>query len=182
MITYISILRGINVSGKNSIKMAALKKMYENLNFGNITTYVQSGNVIFQSKITDTEKLHRTIAHEIEKEFGFRVPVIVLTVESLKTIINQNPFVDDNKKEPSFMHVTFLAAPPQPFDPEHVVSKKNAEEEIFFTHNAVYLYCPNGYGRTKLNNTFLENQLKVVATTRNWKTTTKLLEIALGAT
>ena len=181
MTTYISILRGINVSGHNIIKMAALKEMYEKLGFSDITTYVQSGNVIFKSKTTESKKLEQTISHEIEKEFGFQIRVIVLTAESLETIINQNPFVDDNKKEPSFMHVTFLSEPPQAFDCENIVSKKAPEEEMFFTGHAVYLYCPEGYGQTKLSNNFLEKKLKVGATTRNWKTTTKLLEIALSA-
>jgi uncharacterized protein (DUF1697 family) len=181
MTTYISILRGINVSGHNIIKMAALKEMYEKLGFSDSTTYVQSGNVVFKSENTDTKKLEQIISHEIENTFGFQVPVIVLTAESLETIIRQNPFVDDNKKEPAFMHVTFLSEPPQAFDRENILSKKAPKEEIFFTENAVYLYCPEGYGQTKLSNTFLEKKLKVGATTRNWKTTTKLLEIALCA-
>ena len=74
--------------------------------------------------------------------------------------------------------LTFLADSPIEFDKEKIVEKKHASEEIAFTPNAVYLYCPNGYGRTKLNNSFLANKLKVPATTRNWKTTNALLKLA----
>jgi uncharacterized protein (DUF1697 family) len=161
--------------------MDALKKMYEKLGFSDITTYVQSGNVVFKSKTAEPKRLEQLISDEIEKAFGFQVPVIVLTAESLETIINQNPFADNNKNEPAFMHVTFLSEPPQPFDREDIFSKKAPEEEIFFSDRTVYLYCPNGYGQTKLSNSFLEKKLKVGATTRNWKSTSKLLEIALGA-
>lgn len=178
MTTYISILRGINVSGQKLIKMDALKKMYENLNFENIQTYVQSGNVIFSSKEKEPKKLERIISSKIETEFGFEVPVIVLNTKTLETIIENNPLAKNILKDISFLHVTFLADNPTQFDKESIIEKKQPEEEIEFTQNAVYLYCPNGYGKTKLNNNFLENKLKVKATTRNWKTTNELLKLA----
>lgn len=178
MITYISILRGINVSGQKIIKMDALKKMYENLKFKNIQTYVQSGNVIFSSKEKEGEKLERLISSKIETEFGFEVPVIVLSITALETIIENNPFAKNKLKDISFLHVTFLANIPSQFDKQTIMGKKKPEEEIEFTDAAVYLYCPNGYGKTKLNNNFLENKLKVTGTTRNWKTTNALLKIA----
>lgn len=144
MTTYISILRGINVSGQKIIKMYALKNMYEKLNFENVQTYVQSGNAIFSAKEKDTKVLEKVISLQIEKEFGFNVPVIVLNTKTL----------------------------------EKIIEKKHSSEEIAFLPNAVYLNCPNGYGKTKLNNNFLENKLKVQATTRNWKTTNELLKLA----
>ena len=167
MITYISIIRGINVSGQKLIKMAILKKMFEGLNLENIQTYVQSGNVVFSSKKEDTKELEKIISSGIEAEFGFDVSVIVLNSKSLETIIEGNPFAKDPLKDNAFLHVTFLADTPLCVD-----------EEIEFTSNAVYLYCPNGYGKTKLNNNFLESRLKVKATTRNWKTTNELLKLA----
>lgn|SRR5690554_6696182 len=167
MITYISIIRGINVSGQKLIKMAALKKMFESLNLENIQTYVQSGNVVFSSKKEDPKELEKIISSGIESEFGFDVSVIVFNSKSLETIIEGNPFAKDPLKDSAFLHVTFLADAPLCVD-----------EEIEFTSNAVYLYCPNGYGKTKLNNNFLESKLKVKATTRNWKTTNELLKLA----
>lgn len=179
MTTYISILRGINVSGQKLIKMVALKKIYESLNFGTIQTYIQSGNVIFSSTENDPKALETIIASKIASEFGFEVPVIVLNAKTWQTIIDNNPFAKDDQKESSCLHVTFLAEKPIPFSKESILEKKAPNEEIDFTQNAVYLYCPNGYGKTKLTNSFLENKLKVKATTRNWKTAKKLLQLTL---
>lgn len=178
MTTYISILRGINVSGQKLIKMDALKKMYQQLNFENIQTYVQSGNVIFSGKEEAPKILENLISSQIEEEFGFKVPVIVLDVKALKAIIENNPFINEGLKETAFLHITFLADIPADFDKEKIIEKKQPNEEIAFTTNAIYLYCPNGYGKTKLTNNFLERKLKVQATTRNWKTTNQLLKLA----
>lgn len=178
MTTYISMLRGINVSGHNLIKMDALRKLYENLGFQNVTTYVQSGNVVFTGGKIDVYELEQRISQQIEKDFGYEVPVIILTLSKLKQIIDKNPFLKDLSKDIAYLHVTFLSSKPDHYDHKIIESKKQNEEEISFSDNAVYLYCPNGYGRTKLNNNFLEAKLKVGATTRNWKTTTELLRIA----
>ena len=178
MITYISILRGINVSGQKLIKMDALRKLYENLGFHNVTTYLQSGNVIFRSNDIDTHKLEQKIFRQIEKEFGFEVPIIVLSIEKLKYVIDNNPFLKDTNKEIAFLHVTFLSSKPDSYDPKVIEGKKLEGEDVFFSDEAVYLYCPNGYGRTKLTNNFLETKLKVGATTRNWKTTNELLNLS----
>lgn len=175
MITYISILRGINVSGQKLIKMEALRKSYEALGFHNVTTYVQSGNVIFTSKTGSSEKLAQRITQQIKKDFGFDVPVLVLTIGKLKAIIAKNPFAH---KEANFIYVTFLASKPENFDKKIIEEKKLPVEEIAFTDDAVYLYCPKGYGNSKLNNSLMESKLKVTSTTRNWKTTNELFKIA----
>lgn len=175
MQTYISLLRGINVSGKNLIKMDALKKSYENLGFHNVTTYVQSGNVVFSANDENVEALEQKIKRQVELDYELEVPVLVLTLEKLKQIIDNNPFKD---KEVPFLHVTFLSSKPEIIDFKVIEEKKQNGEEIYFSENAIYLYCPNGYGKTKLTNNFLETKLKVIATTRNWKTTNELLKIA----
>ena len=178
MTTYISMLRGINVSGQKLIKMDALRKLYEQLGFQNVTTYVQSGNVIFTDIDPDYKMLENKISVKIEKDFEFYVPVIVLTIDILKQITDNNPFLKDSDKDPTFLYVTFLTSKPDLYDYKQIEDKKQNGEEIFFSDHAVYLYCPNGYGRTKLNNNFLEAKLKVGATTRNWRTTNELLKIA----
>ncbi len=178
MATYISILRGINVSGHNLIKMDDLRNVYTSLGFQNIATYVQSGNIIFTVEDTALHLLEQRISQQIQKVFGFVVPVIVLTAIHLKHIIDNNPFLQDPHKDESFMHVTFLSARPNAYNKEIIESKKQKGEEIRFSDSAIYLYCPNGYGKTKLNNNFLETKLKVPATTRNWKTTNELYKMA----
>jgi uncharacterized protein (DUF1697 family) len=178
MTTYISILRGINVSGQKLIKMDALRKSYENMGFCNVTTYVQSGNVIFTGNDSEISELEQKISQQIEKDFGFEVPVIVLTIDKLKQVIDNNPFLKDLNKDQSSLHVTFLSSKPNRYDHSTIDDKKQNGEEIIFSDKAVYLYCPNGYGKTKLSNNFLETKIKVGATTRNWKTTNELLKIA----
>ena len=178
MTTYISILRGINVSGQKIIKMDALRNMYENLGFKSVKTYVQSGNVIFKSKVFKIADLEQNISRQIKKDFGFDVPVIVLTIDKLKKIIENIPFSKDLSKDASFLLVTFLSSKPESFERELIENKKSHKEEISFSDDAVYLYCPDGYGISKLSNSFLETKLKVGATTRNWKTTNELLKIA----
>ncbi len=175
---YISLLRGINVSGRRMIRMEALRAMFESMGFGNVVSYLQSGNVVFNSKKQPTEKLSKAIAASIESDFGFDVPVITLDVEKLLRIIQGNPFANDSSSDPAHWYVTFLADTPAPYDAGRIEEKKQTGEAIVFTDEAVYLYCPGGYGNTKLSNTFLESKLKVVATTRNWKTTTELLRLA----
>jgi uncharacterized protein (DUF1697 family) len=178
MITYISILRGINVSGQKMIKMTALKELYEAMKFSNVRTYIQSGNVIFQFAETQNTGLEKKISDQIAAHFGFEVPATVLRTEELKGIIERNPFAGDKTKETSFLHVTFLSSKPEFFDSDAINKVKATGEELALIERAVYLYCPFGYGKTKLSNTFLENKFKVKATTRNWNTTLELLNIA----
>lgn len=178
MTTYISILRGINVSGHNLIKMEALRTSYQNLGFYDVRTYVQSGNVIFSGKNQEEAVLEQQISEQIKKDFGFDVPVIVTSADSLAQIIMNNPFLGQTDKDRSFLHVTFLSVIPKNFDMLTLETKKQNGEEVFILKNAIYLYCPNGYGNTKLTTHFFETKLKVSATTRNWKTTNELLTIA----
>ena len=178
MKTYISLLRGINVTGHNIIKMEVLRKIYENLGHHNVESYVQSGNVVFQSECNHEKEIAENIAQKIKEVFGFDVPVIVLSVEKLERIIRNNPFLKDAETDEAFFHITFLSEKPKSFSVEIIEQKKQPNEHIAFADDAVYLYCPNGYGKTKLHNTFLESKLKVAATTRNWRTTRKLLEMA----
>ncbi|HRG58717.1 MAG TPA: DUF1697 domain-containing protein [Bacteroidia bacterium] len=177
MTTYISLLRGINVSGYNIIKMDHLKKMMNSLGFEHVKTYIQSGNIIYQSKQNDISKLSENIKNEILKVFGFDVQVQTLTMDSLEKVIFNNPYA----KPPfnlALLHVTFLSAIPTPekIDFLKTVEIKNDSFEII--EQSMYLYCRNGYGNSKLTNTFIENKLKVGTTTRNWKTCNELFNIA----
>ena len=178
MITYISILRGINVSGQKMIKMDVLREMYSGLQFINVRTYIQSGNVVFQFKNSENGDLEKLISGQIIKSFGLEVPVIVIKMDELKIIVGSNPFIGDKTKDTSFLHVTFLSSVPERDNFETIGKVKLPGEELVLINRAVYLYCPNGYGNTKLSNTYLEKSLKTSATTRNWKTTIELLTLA----
>ncbi|WP_321346431.1 DUF1697 domain-containing protein [uncultured Draconibacterium sp.] len=178
MNTYVAILRGINVSGKNKIKMDALKSSLSSLGFEKLQTYIQSGNVVFRYQEKSTEELEELVSKKIQEDFGFDVTVLVLRAEQLGNIVSNNPFAGEENKEAQFMHVTFLKENPSNVNEEKITAHVKGGEEFAIFDGVVFLYCPNGYGKTKLNNNFFESQLKVTATTRNWKTTLKLLEMA----
>lgn len=178
MTTYISILRGINVSGHRMIKMDALRQLFAGLGFTNIQTYIQSGNVVFQDKKTKLQDLEKKIAKRIFEQFGFEVPVLVKELEDLKQVVKNNPFLSDNSKGISHLHVTFLSAQPDKENFKKIKEGQYQADEFELFDKSVYLYCPNSYSNSKLTNSFFENKLKVVATTRNWKTTNELINIA----
>ena len=178
MTTYISVLRGINVSGHKKIKMDALRNIYSDLNFKNIQTYLQSGNVIFQGKRTKHEESEKIIARKILNEFGFDVPVIVMDLNELLTVLKNNPFVNERNEDLTTLHVTFLSQKPEQANIDKIKNGQYAPDEFIVSGMTVYLFCPNGYGNTKLTSTFFENKLKSVATTRNWKTIQEIFNIA----
>jgi uncharacterized protein (DUF1697 family) len=175
MAKYLSILRGINVSGQKMIKMDALKALYESIGFKNITTYIQSGNVVFESK--PLKNMDQIIKQKIAEKFGFEVPVIILTKEDIQSVIENNPFLKEKNIELDKLHITYLAETPTTENLSKINEYNYAPDVFIVKNKAVYLHCPKGYGNTKLNNTFFENKLKVTATTRNWKTSNELLKI-----
>ncbi len=178
MKTYISILRGINVSGQKKILMADLKKIYESLGFSDVVTYIQSGNVLFNFNKTNSESdLIQTIEKAIQDEYGFQVPVLVFTIDFLKNTVNDNPFLKEFEIDTEKLHVTYLAETPSIEKLDEINKFDFSPDRFCIIGRTVYVYCPGGYGNTKLSNTFFENKLKVKATTRNWKTTLKLIEI-----
>jgi uncharacterized protein (DUF1697 family) len=176
---YISLLRGINVSGQKKVKMADLKTLYESLGFTNVKTYIQSGNVIFESSISDVVKLKRNIEQKIERTFRFSVSVIIRSIEEFERIIRHNPFLDrESAGDATKFLVTFLSDQPEETMAKKVQQFAKEPESLVVRGKEIYLYCPDGYGKTKLSNSFLERKLKATATTRNWKTVKKLYELS----
>jgi len=175
MNTYISMLRGINVSGQKKIRMAELKSLYESLGFGNVQTYVQSGNVVFDSEEKDVTKLRDSIETQIQATFGFSVPVLIRTGDEFKRIIESHPFA---KKEAIRVLVTFLYEFPEKSRLEALSQFQDKVDQFAIGEQEIFLFCPGGYGRTKLSNSFFEKRLKVVATTRNWKSVNALYGMA----
>jgi len=177
---YIALLRGINVSGQKSIKMADLTKLCDSLEFKNISTYLQSGNIIFEYETTDSSIIADNIKRAMRKKYGFDVDVIVRTAHELEKIISGNPLIQKSNIDAYKLHITFLLSHPQDQNSSTIEMAKEDNEFFIIKDREVYLYCPNGYGRTKLNNQAIEKKLKTPATTRNWKTAHTLLEIAWG--
>lgn len=178
MITYIALLRGINVSGKYPLKMDALKQLFITLCCQNVKSYIQSGNVVFQSKSTETDSLERAIRSSIKDDYGYDVFVFVLNKKKLLDLFYSNPFCNKVGIDISKLHLTLLQNLPKLKDIESVeLFNKESHDEFEILGNSIYLYCPNGYGKTKLNTIFFEKKLRTSATTRNWKTISKLVEI-----
>ena len=174
MNTYICLLRGINVGGNRIIKMDHLKAWFKQLGAVNASSFIQSGNIIYQAKKAIPVK---AIADRIEKETGFLVPVIQLTIKEFETIILSNPYLKQ-KKDPAFFHVFFLSAFPNPNKMDTVKKKIEATDVFEIWENALYQFCPNGYSQSKLTNSLIDKSLGLVSTTRNWKTCLSILEMA----
>jgi uncharacterized protein (DUF1697 family) len=168
----ISMLRGVNLGPHNRIKMDALRAVYESLKFEGPRTYVQSGNVIFRTKEKNTSQLAAKIRTAIEKKFKCSPEVILRTAEELRKAIAATPFADRPNLEPGKILVTFLAAaPPLEAQAGFDKFKDYPEEEL-------YIYFPNGAGRSKLPWSAVEKLLKVTGTARNWNSVKAMLEIA----
>jgi len=176
---YISLLRGINVSGQKKIKMSDLKSLYEKLGFKDVLTYIQSGNVIFNTDIKNRAEIITLTESGIKGKYKFHVSVTLRTRREISSIIKKCPFgTVDVARDGAKILVTFLSAKP-PKDKLALIKKSvAASEKIALMGNEMYLYCPNGYGKSKLSNSFLENKLGVVATTRNWKSVHKLHDLS----
>lgn len=175
---FVALLRGINVSGQKSIKMADLKNMFEASGFQNVRTYVQSGNVVFDYMDIEISELCKVVESLIKDTFGFDVSVIILESNELDAIVNNNPFIKEPEIEHDKLHITFLSELPDDLAVLKLEVKKEDNEKFLIDKKAIYLYCPNGYGRTKLTNTVFERKLKTTATTRNIKTVNCLLDMA----
>jgi uncharacterized protein (DUF1697 family) len=176
--TYIAMLRGVNVSGKNMIKMPLLAKAMEQMGLQNVRSYIQSGNLVFRAPLDQAADLGEQIRALIKKDFGFDVPVLVIDADTLILVRDENPFLNREETDLTKLHVTFLASVPDEdrlamLDPEKFLP------DIFTVNGStIYIYCPGGYGNTKLTNNLFESKFKVVATTRNWNTVNKLVELA----
>lgn len=174
MITYIALLRGINVSGQKKIPMAALALAMEELGLKHIKTYIQSGNVVFQTIETNQNELGELIKNKVFSYFGLDVSVLVKTAKQLDEIIRKTPFSDEKTEQSYF---TLLNNKPDGNLIEALKTVKYHNEEFYITNECVYFYCVIGYGKAKCNNNFFERKLKVTATTRNYKTMVKLLSL-----
>jgi uncharacterized protein (DUF1697 family) len=168
----VALLRGINLGARNKIAMADLRELVAGLGAEDVETYLQSGNVVFRGAVEPS-----AIEARIERDLGLTIAVLVRTASQLKRVVAGNPFVQ-KASDPKQLHVTFLVDPP----PRGAVGELDAErspgDEFEVARCEVYLYCPAGYGVSKLSNAYFEQKLGVTATTRNWNTVTALAELA----
>ena len=176
VITYVAMLRSVNVAGR-TIKMAALRELFVALGHADVATYIQSGNVIFRSPERDDAELAGDITERIRRDLGLDVSVLVRTGDELSEVVKANPFLPRGA-DPARLHVTFLAGPVDTALMGKIDPSAFGPDEFQAAGRELYLHCPDGYGTTKLNNTFWERRLNTIATTRNWNTVNKLWQMA----
>ena len=177
MAVYIAFLRGINVSGTKKVPMAQLRSLLEENGLEKVATYIQSGNVVFSSIEANKSILENKIQDSIEKEFGFKVPVLVMSKTELDTILASIPFEIKFEKGDGKVYYVLLRNTPDSVLVKHFEEEVYENEEFYVTDNCVYLLCNTGYGKAKLNNNLIERKLKVEATTRNQRTMEKLSQM-----
>jgi len=172
--TYVALLRGINVGGKNKLPMQALTGICAEAGCVAVQTYIQSGNVIFQVPSEIAEALPLKIAALITESFGYRIPVMLRTAKQLEEAIRGNPFLEQNLPAET-LHILFLAAPASPEQVASLNPARSAPDAFAVRGSEIYLHLPNGVKDTKLTNAYFDAKLATVSTSRNWKTATTLL-------
>ena len=176
MTAYASMLRAVNLGSHQKLSMPALAAAYESLGFSNVRTYIQSGNVVFESTLDEPEKVEDLIEAKIAQEFGFTTPVMVRTSDQMRQVVAGNPYPESYNEK---VAVAFLSGIPASVGLDRIVSVKAPEEQLAVVGTEIYLYYPNGQGRSKMTNALMERHLKVVATVRNWRTVNTLLVMTL---
>jgi uncharacterized protein (DUF1697 family) len=200
MASHVALLRGINVGGRNQVPMAELRKVVASLGHTGVTTYIQSGNVLFSTSETDTDRMASALQKAIAGTFGIEVAVVVLSREELAAVLDANPYRDE--PNPKFVHVVFLnAEPPQDLldrirAAESAAAAKGSRDTVTAAGDALFLHTPDGYGTSELAQVLLRiigppgkppaggtggvvppGKHGIAATARNWATSTKLLSL-----
>lgn len=178
MTIYVSMLRAVNVGGSSPIKMDALRTAYESLGLSDVRTLLQSGNVLFRSGLTDRRQLAKRIMQEIERQLGLEVVVILRTLEEIVSIVERGPVLSPRASRDKLL-VMFLKSVPDAAAQAALLKwhkGKEMKEMLEMRGPEIYLYYPDGVGRSKLTSAVIEGKLDTPGTARNWNTLTKLVE------
>lgn len=179
MTTHLALLRGINVSGHNMMKMEALKTMLENIGFQNVRTYLQSGNVFVDSE-EDAAKVGFMIKQEIFKVFGHEVPTIVITKEDLELCFKNSPFLKEKDVDTKKLYVAFVSVALKSENINDLKISQFKPDEASIDGNRIFIKYAVGAGKTRFDQKYIEKKLNVATTIRNWNTVTNLLELYNG--
>ena len=186
MASHVALLRGINLGGRNKVPMAELREVVTSLGHTGVTTYIQSGNVLFSTPESDTARLAAALEEAITKAFGLAVSVVVLSRDELAGIMDSNPYPDEPK--PQYVHVVFLGSEPtrdlldRIKAAESTAAAKGSRDTVTAAGQALFLHTPDGYGTSELAQAVFRiigppGQASAMATARNWATCTKLLSL-----
>jgi uncharacterized protein (DUF1697 family) len=175
---FVCMLRAVNV-GRTTIKMDRLRALFADMGYTDVSTYIQSGNVLFTSTAGRSADHAAAIERRIAEDIGVSVSALIRSGPELARVVTANPFVAEGA-DPAELHVTFLPEAPEPAVVSALEVPDVAPEEFRIVGREVYLHLPGGYGTTKLSNAFWERRLRTAATTRNWRTVTTLYQRAEG--
>lgn len=173
---YVAFLRGINVVGKNKIEMNRLREMFDALGFENVKTYINSGNVIFETRKTDDKKLSEKIEKAIEKELALNIKTMVRSVAEIEEIIENNPFDGEfeNHKE---MHVLFTDEEMPEEKRADLIGHNHENEKFAVRGREIFCLLRINFTDSLLGKDYIGKKLKISATARNWRTVNKVLEL-----
>jgi len=177
MQSIIAMLRGVNVGAHNRISMQALRAMCGSLGWQGVQTYVQSGNLVFQSKDRNLPALAKLFDAAFEKAFGFHAPLVLRTAAEMRAVVANNPFARRKGIDPGKFHVFFLTEELSPEARKQLETMRVGAEEVRAASRELYVYFPEGMGRSKLP-ALMDRVLKKSGTARNWNSVTNLLEMA----
>ena len=177
MTTHLALLRGINVSGHNMIKMEALKTTLENIGFQNVQTYIQSGNVFVDTDEESASKVGFLIKQEIFKVFGHEVPIVVISKEDLEACFKNNPFLKEKDADIKKLYVAFVSIALRSESINDLKISQFKPDEASIDGNRIFIKYAVGAGKTRFDQKYIEKKLNVTATIRNWNTVTQLLKI-----
>ena len=174
---HVALLRGINVGGKNKLPMTTLAELFRREGAGEVTTFIQSGNVLFDAPRPRAAAIGACVARRLDEELALRVPIVLRSAAELAAVAAGNPFVGAGAAADE-LHVMFLAAAPTPAQARALDPSRSPGDELALVGRDLYLRLPNGVGRSKLTNAYVDKTLGTVSTARNWRTVLKLAELA----
>lgn len=177
MKTHLALLRGINVSGHNMIKMEVLKALLENMGYQNVRTYIQSGNVFIDSEEEHGASVGFAIKQEIFKQLGLDVPIVVVSKEDLEKCFSNNQFLKEKDCDTKKLYVAFISKELNSSAINDLKISQFKPDEAAIDSSRIYVKYAVGAGKTRLDQKYIEKKLNVIATMRNWNTVTKLLEM-----
>jgi uncharacterized protein (DUF1697 family) len=179
--TYLALLRGINLGPKNKIAMSDLAKIFNQAGCGDVRTYILSGNVIFKASSELSGRLPDLIKAQIEKSFGYKVPMTLRTAGEMRAVIRNNPFLKEGAAE-DILHVMFLADLPKPSAVKNLDPDRSPPNRFIVRGKEVYLLLPNGFAQNKLTSSYFDSKLGTIGTVRTWRTVIRLLELMVNET
>ncbi len=174
--TFVALLRGINVGGKNKLPMKDLVRLFESAGCVDVRHYIQSGNIVFGATAALAKRVPALIAATIAKELELTVPVVVRSRDAMRAVMKSNPLLDAGAPVES-LHVVFLADAPNAAAVASLDPARSPPDTFVVRGGEIYVSCPNGVGKSKLTNAYFDTKLKTVSTGRNWRTVLKLVEM-----